>query len=183
MSDPKCVICSTRDERVAQVIFWNDHWRAMLSANQGYLGTLFIELVDHKESLPELSDEEWLSFAQLARVIERCERTAFGAAMFNWTCMLNNFYKSFPPKPHVHWHVRPRYDHEVMISNHTFIDPNFGHHYDADHLAHVSSDLKSDISRKLKGSGEGLVTRIQQTEVGESQIGGSDAKSAAHLAV
>lgn len=181
MSDPKCVICSTREERVAQVIFWNDHWRAMLSANQGYLGTLFIELVDHKESLPELNDEEWLSFAELGRVIERAERMAFGAAMFNWTCLLNNFYKSFPPKPHVHWHVRPRYDHEVMISNHMFIDPNFGHHYDAGHLAHVSSDLKSDISRKLKESGDELVSQIQQPEMGEGQIGGSDAKSAAHL--
>ena len=151
----------------------------MLSANQGYLGTLFIELVDHKESLPELSDEEWLSFAALTRLVEYAERRAFGAAMFNWTCLLNNFYKSFPPKPHVHWHVRPRYDHEVMVDMHTFIDPNFGHHYDAGHLAHVSSDLKETIAHKLKVVG----LSFQQSEMSKGQVASGDTESTAHATV
>jgi diadenosine tetraphosphate (Ap4A) HIT family hydrolase len=180
MTDPKCVICSTRDERTPQVIFENEHWRAMLSANQGYLGTLFIELRDHKESLPALSDEEWLSFARLSRIVEFAEREAFGAVMFNWTCLLNNFYKTYPPKPHVHWHVRPRYDHEVTVAGHLFIDPNFGHHYDTGHLAHVSSDLKETVSQMLRNLARG---GFEESELDESHESGGNAKSAGHLSI
>ena len=153
MSDAKCHICSTRAERAPQVIFENEHWLATLSANQGYLGTLFIELNGHKEALSELSDAEWSSFAVLCRQVEAAEKRAFGAVMFNWSCLMNNFYKTLPAKPHVHWHVRPRYDKDVVIGDHTLVDPNFGHHYDKAHLAHISPALKVEISERLQGFG------------------------------
>lgn len=34
-----------------------------------------------------------------------------------------------PPKPQVHWHFRPRYNHSVEFSGKIFKDPNFGYHY------------------------------------------------------
>jgi len=150
MSLPECTICSTREERVSQAIFENDSWRACLGANQGYLGTLFIELLEHKENLAQLADAQWLSFAALVRQVERAEREAFGATLFNWSCFMNNFYKVMPPVPHVHWHVKPRYDHDVVVMGHRFVDPDFGHHYDPNHLAHVTPELKDVIAQSLR---------------------------------
>ena len=156
MSEPKCVVCSTRSERARQTVFENDAWRATLGANQGYLGTLFVELLEHKEQLSEVSDSQWLSFAVLNRVIEQAERSAFGATMFNWTCFMNNFYLMVPPKPHVHWHVKPRYDHDVVVLGKRFVDPNFGHHYDNSHLAHVSPEQKGAIAESLRAAAGSL---------------------------
>ena len=150
MSEGECLICKSAPERVHQAVFSNPSWRASLSANQGYLGTLFIELLDHKETLSQLSAVEWSDFSTLVRTIEAAEVAAFSPAMFNWTCRMDNFYQSVPPKPHIFWHVRPRYDHEVKIDGKLMVDPNFGHHFDKDHFAHITPDLKKEIARRIQ---------------------------------
>ena len=57
---------------------------------------------------------------------------AFGAKMFNWSCLLNNSWKNYPPKKFMHYHVRPRYDVAVNFSGKTFIDSDFSSHYNLD---------------------------------------------------
>lgn len=152
MSPNECPICSTRPERESRAIIENDSWRATLGANQGYVGTLFIELLEHQERLADLSNAQWLGFAAIVRQAERIEAEAFGAAMFNWSCFMNNLYKATPPTPHVHWHVRPRYNREVVVAGQRFVDPNFGHHYDKEHLAHVSPAVKDGIADALRAA-------------------------------
>ena len=49
--------------------------------------------------------------------------------MFNWTCLMNNYYKKKSPAPLVHWHFRPRYNHEVDFNNEKYTDSEFAHHY------------------------------------------------------
>ena len=38
---------------------------------------------------------------------------------------MNNFYKESEPNPHLHIHVRPRYDKPVMVNGSTYIDSEF----------------------------------------------------------
>lgn len=42
---------------------------------------------------------------------------------------MNNFYKEAVPNPHLHIHVRPRYDKPVMLNGSTYTDSEFGHLY------------------------------------------------------
>src|SRR3990170_4537805 len=61
--------------------------------------------------------------------LESSFKKTFDARLFNWSCLMNNAFKEKPANPHVHWHLRPRYEKEVKFAGITFIDPEFGHHY------------------------------------------------------
>ena len=37
-------------------------------------------------------------------------------------CLMNSFYKETAPDPHLHVHVRPRYDKPVMLNGSTYTD-------------------------------------------------------------
>lgn len=79
--------------------------------------------------MADLTPEEWLDFAKLSKKIETSFKKAFGATMFNWACLMNNAYQEKNPKPHVHWHLWPRYSKPVVIQGIKFEDKEFGHHY------------------------------------------------------
>lgn len=79
--------------------------------------------------MSDLTEDEWLDFAKLAKKMESGFKAVFGATMFNWACLMNNAYQEKDPKPHVHWHFRPRYQAPVEFSNMKFEDNEFGHHY------------------------------------------------------
>ena len=67
---------------------------------------------------------------------------------------MNNAYQLTPAKPHVHWHVKPRYDHKVELMGEVFQDPNFGHHYilleDLHRMA--SDEMQEEIIAKIQES-------------------------------
>ena len=42
---------------------------------------------------------------------------------------MNSFHKESAPEPHLHIHVRPRYDKPVIINDNVYTDGEFGHHY------------------------------------------------------
>ncbi len=131
------------------VIFETEYWNVFLSDEQTYLGRAVIEL---KRVSPNLSDVTEAEFADLHEVIKKYESAAakaFGATMFNWSCLMNNAYQKKPPTPHVHWHCRPRYDHEVTFEGETFIDPNFGEHYDRAAKRVISKELEQKIIQAL----------------------------------
>lgn len=80
--------------------------------------------------MAELTIEEWLDFAEIVKKLEKAIRSAYGAQLFNWGCLMNNAFQYNPAKPHVHWHFRPRYDKTISIDGIDFVDPMFAHHYD-----------------------------------------------------
>ena len=42
---------------------------------------------------------------------------------------MNSFYKESAPNPHLHIHIRQRYDKPLMLNGSTYTDGEFGHHY------------------------------------------------------
>lgn len=112
------------------ILFETDFWIVFLSRRQSYLGRCVIDLKRPCGSLSDLTSDEFLDFYSIVRKVESLFKESFDATMFNWTCLMNNAYKKDIPNPQVHWHLRPRYSHPVIIDGITFLDPNFAHHYD-----------------------------------------------------
>lgn len=126
------------------------HWTIFLTDNQDYLGRSIIELKRNCGTLSQLTKEEWDDFHRVVKKLESLFKECFGATMFNWTCLLNNAYKSKNPKPQVHWHFRPRYNHPVEIAGITFMDNEFGHHYTKQREHIVSKKILKEIKKEIE---------------------------------
>lgn len=63
---------------------------------------------------------------------------------------MNSFYKEPAPDPHLHIHVRPRYDKPVMINGHTYSDGEFGHHYGLNKSAVIPVNDREEVFDRLK---------------------------------
>jgi len=148
----KCEICNADTGGGYVKIVETKFWNVFLVPDQSYLGRCSLELKRHCENLSELNKDEWGDFTGIVKRLEKALKKAFNATMFNWTCLMNNAYKSKSPVPHVHWHFRPRYDHSVKFNGITFEDKEFGHHYDKKRNLIVSDDIKREISKKIQES-------------------------------
>lgn len=104
-----------------------EHWIVFLAPNQSNLATCVVALIRDQRTLTGLSKEEWDDFIELLESMEKAVKTAFGATLFNWGCLMNTFYLEDTPEPHLHWHFIPRYNHPVNFAGHTFEDPHFGY--------------------------------------------------------
>ena len=82
--------------------------------------------------------------------LEYVLKKTFNATMFNWTCLMNDAFKSDEPKPQIHWHFRPRYKKIVKFNNEQFEDLEFAHHYSRERKNIVSDDMLKKISNKIK---------------------------------
>ena len=105
----------------------------------------------HCGDLAELKKEELLDFLEVVRNLESALKKAFGAVMFNWTCLMNNAYQAKIPQPHVHWHFKPRYDKKVKFAGLVFEDLEFGHHYSREEIK-VSDIIQKKIIEKIKNN-------------------------------
>ena len=63
---------------------------------------------------------------------------------------MNDFYKLTTPKPHLHLHVRPRYEKPIIINGNSYIDEEFGHHYDNKKEAILLDDDREALFEKMK---------------------------------
>ena len=144
-----CGICKLLPTETNPVTITPD-WVVNLAPDQGYLGRCYVTSRRHLPSLSSVLSDQWLDFSQVVEEFESTAKRAFGAELFNWGCLLNDAYQVDPPAPHVHWHVRPRYRKPVEFAGQTFIDPNFGHHYDRDHKLLVDEATKAAIIAKLR---------------------------------
>ncbi len=81
-----------------------------------------------KESLYDLTSEEWIELGSLEKELERICKKLFNATMFNFACLMNNAYKD-NEKPHVHFHFIPRYKDELKIFNKVYKDRHFGYNF------------------------------------------------------
>jgi diadenosine tetraphosphate (Ap4A) HIT family hydrolase len=127
------------------------NWEVFLSPNQAYLGYSIVLLNSNKKTLSDVSASEWIDFHNVIIKLENAYRKTFNAIMFNWSCLLNNVYKSKNANPQVHWHFRPRYNKKVKIGNEVFIDSEFGHHYNKVREKNVSLIMRQTIIDKIKG--------------------------------
>lgn len=128
------------------------HWKTMLTADQKtYLGRCAVWLKRSCGDLAELTSEELLDFHELVKKLEHACRKAFNATMFNWTCLMNNAYRTVPPNPQVHWHFRPRYNQIVIFAGTEFHDKLFGSHYELHTDSRdIGSEIRSLIVEELK---------------------------------
>ena len=63
---------------------------------------------------------------------------------------MNSFYKEASPDPHLHIHVRPRYDKPIVINGNTYADSEFGHHYALNKSGIIPAADKNEVYRRLK---------------------------------
>ena len=129
-----------------------DHWVVTVAQDQGYLGRCYVTLRKHRQHLHELSVEEWNDLASVINQLENAITVSLGATLFNWACMMNNAYQVETPVPHIHWHVRPRYSSPATFKGDTYLDNDFGHHYDRNHRNFVSQSTISEITAKINSA-------------------------------
>ena len=79
-----------------------------------------------KESLYQLTNEDWIELGILEKELERIMKKLFNATMFNFACLMNNSYKD-NVKPNVHFQFIPRYKNVETILNKKYKDKHFGY--------------------------------------------------------
>ena len=133
------------------IIYETDFWKVVLSPDQAYLGRCVIVLKRDCGEMSNLTSDEWMDFHKnIVQKLESAFKKAFNATMFNWTCLMNNAFKAENPKPHVHWHFRPRYKNDVKFTGEQFQDLEFAHHYNRERKKIVSKEILEKISKEVK---------------------------------
>lgn len=140
----KCFSCDPKNFD-KDFIFESNYWRIHLNEEQSYLGRCVIVAKKHSASLSELPSEEWLDLLEVIKKLEKSISKAFSARMHNWSCLMNDAYQESPPNPHVHWHLRPRYEKPVNFSGKVFKDPDFGYHYNRNRNETADGAVKREI--------------------------------------
>jgi diadenosine tetraphosphate (Ap4A) HIT family hydrolase len=134
------------------LIYQTKFWKIDLSDNQYYLGRCYVSLKRECPSLSQLTKEEMLGLLEIVKTLESALKKEFNATMFNWTCLMNDAYKSENPKPEVHFHLRPRYNHKVNFEGELFEDKEFAHHYDNKAKKEISEEIMKKIIEKIKAN-------------------------------
>ncbi|PIN94826.1 hypothetical protein COU61_00190 [Candidatus Pacearchaeota archaeon CG10_big_fil_rev_8_21_14_0_10_35_13] len=133
------------------IIYETKYWLVKLADNQCTIGRCVIDTKSDCGELSKLSKEEWDDFrVNVVVKLEFVMKKTFGATMFNWTCLMNSYFKKENPKPHVHFYFRPRYKNSVTFMGVTFIDKMFGHHYDKTIQNPVSEEVFLGIINEIK---------------------------------
>jgi len=148
MTKDACKYCGDYKD----IVFETDNWEVVLNEDQTYLGRCWIILKRHCASLGELTQEEWEEFGQVVSQYETVLNKAFHPLLFNWNCFMNDAYMEKPFNPHVHWHVRPRYENPVEFAGELFEDTEFGHRFDPTKKREVSLDVRNVIVDAIKNS-------------------------------
>ena len=109
------------------ILYKSKYWEVVfVSWCHVFVGDCIISC--NKESLSELTNDEWLELGKLEKELERVTKKLFGATMFNFACLMNNAYRD-NEKPHVHFHFVPRYKNELKIFNKVYKDRHFGYNF------------------------------------------------------
>ena len=135
------------------VLFETEFWRVILADDQYYLGRMYVSVKRNVGALRDLTPKEWNDLHK--NVIVKLENSlikSFRADVFNWTCLMNNEYKSENPEPHVHFHLWPRYKNSVRFAGEIFIDEVFGHHYDKYKSKKVNQEVFDKIADNIKNN-------------------------------
>ena len=145
-----CDWCNLSEEDKQFQLYESGSWYVFLSDEQDYIGRCILVLKRHCNSMSELTDDEWNELLNLVRKVETCLKDVLGAVLCNWSCLMNDFYKDAEPDPHLHIHVRPRYDKPVKLNGNTYADSEFGHHYALHKSGVIPAEDKEEVFIRLK---------------------------------
>jgi diadenosine tetraphosphate (Ap4A) HIT family hydrolase len=146
-----CPICSwSPDNPNYSFVYESNLWRVVLAPNQWLVGRCVVHLKRHSGDLADLTQEELIEWLTVVRTLEAALRSAFGAALFNWSCYMNHAYREPVPNPHIHWWAVPRYDHQVTIGDRVFEDPDFGNPYDHYRWLEVPGEIRQQIVERIQ---------------------------------
>lgn len=129
MAAEQCEWCELSDEERRWLLSRTEHWSVYLADEQDYIGRCIVAANRHCGGLSELGMREWDELKRVIDELERCLKEVLGAQLCNWSCLMNSFYKSDAPNPHLHIHVRPRYRGGVVLNGREYTDEEYGHHY------------------------------------------------------
>ena len=146
----KCVWCNLSEEDKQYQVYETAFWSVYLSDEQDYIGRCILVLKRHCSSMSEMNADEWEDLRKLICKVETCLKMVLGAALCNWSCLMNSFYKESEPDPHLHIHVRPRYDKPVMVNGNIYTDSEFGHHYAVKKDSEISDKDRETVFIQLK---------------------------------
>lgn len=133
------------------VIHSGTKWTVSLAKDQYWLGRSYVTLNSHKSALSELSQNDWLSLAQVINKFESKLKKAYGPDLFNWSCLMNDAYQHHPyESSHVHWHVRPRYSKTINIDGVKFSDQEFGRHYKTRWDGRKDFEISNSLMKKIQ---------------------------------
>ena len=108
-------------------LYKSKNWEVIfVSWCQEFVGDCIISC--DKESLSDLTREEWQELGALEKELERVTKKLFGATMFNFACLMNNAYRD-NEKPHVHFHFVPRYKKKLVLFDKIYKDAHFGYNF------------------------------------------------------
>ena len=145
-----CDWCNLSEEDKRFQVYESTFWSVFLSDEQDYIGRCILVLKRHCSSTAELTDDEWKELRDLICKVETCLKTVLGATLCNWSCLMNSFYKESEPNPHLHIHVRPRYDKPVMVNGSAYIDSEFSHHYAVHKSGSIPAKDREEVFIRLK---------------------------------
>ncbi|MGN0747150.1 MAG: HIT family protein [Aristaeellaceae bacterium] len=145
-----CDWCSLSEEDKRYQVYESKSWSVFLADEQDYIGRCILVLKRHCASMSELTDDEWDELRNLICQLETCMKAALGATLCNWSCLMNHFYKEAAPNPHLHIHVRPRYENPIMLQERTYTDSDFGHHYALKKSGVIPAKDKEEVLIRLK---------------------------------
>ena len=124
-----CSWCNLTDKERQYLLYENQYWSVYLADEQDYIGRCIVVSRRHCASIAELEASEWDNLRTVIKRIEDCLKSALGADLCNWSCLMNDFFKQQVPDPHLHLHCRPRLKNPVIINGNVYNDEEFGHHY------------------------------------------------------
>lgn len=143
-----CEWCAYKDNK--WLLYKSLHWSVYLSDIQDYVGRCILVLNRHCGSLSELDTSEWIDLKKIIDKLEYIYQKELGAKLCNWSCLMNSFYKETTPNPHLHLHMRPRYNDAIVINNHAYIDTEFAHHYALKKEVLLLDDDKQMLYARIK---------------------------------
>lgn len=145
-----CDWCHLSEEDKRFQLYDSELWSVFLADEQDYIGRCILVLKRHCGSMPELTDDEWAELRMLICKVENCLKAVLVATLCNWSCLMNSFYKDLCPDPHLHIHVKPRYDKPVTINGNAYIDGEFGHHYAMNKSGSIPDEDKEEVFAMIK---------------------------------
>lgn len=146
----KCPFCNLDEKDKKWLLYENEYWTLFLADKQDYLGRCIIVCNQHCESISDLDIKQWNALKSIMDSAEIMLRSELNATMFNWSCLMNDAYKNKPANPHIHFHLRPRYENEVLYGNNLISDREFAHHYDNHAPAQIDEETANRVYIQLK---------------------------------
>lgn len=125
-----CQFCELiRNKEYEFLLFESRYWKSYLSFQQHYPGRSIIVCKRHVETFDLLTDNELIDYKKHFSKLTSALKQRLDVTCFNVALLMNGAYAEKPYNPHVHFHIIPRYDHEIDVFGHVFSDETFGNHY------------------------------------------------------